>query len=452
MKKLTQFFVASMLPMSLLATGCPDDSDEDETGADGTTTVDPGTTTVGDSTTGDMMDTGGTTPMEEGTDTMVDPPEECNADAPCMLPGSIEEDMELAAGSVYVMPDPVTVDGGATLTIGAGATIRGLDGSYLLIEKGAQLDVQGTAENPVVMTANDPATAAPGAWGGLVLLGEATTNAGENGIGQAEGFPGTPPTYGGTDDAYNCGTLLYLRVEYAGFAITDGNELNGITFYSCGTDTTVNWVQSHMGADDGIEMFGGIFDAQHVVITGATDDSLDCDLGYRGTITDLFIHQRPDDGDNAFEWSNGPDFTAEPVSEIEVVQATIVGNGNGQGATFKEGVGATVTKSIFANFGTLFVLENQETQDKLVADGEINDNFFPADYTLTVDGTDWDADAFDAWLGEDNSTDDPELGSAEWENPDIVPAGDVTAADGGYRGAIDPDGDDWTVGWTNYVE
>ena len=35
--------------------------------------------------------------------------------------------------------------------------------------------------------------------------------------------------------------------------ISDGNELNGITFYACGTETSVDHVQAHMGLDDGLE-------------------------------------------------------------------------------------------------------------------------------------------------------------------------------------------------------
>ena len=39
--------------------------------------------------------------------------------------------------------------------------------------------------------------------------GEADSNCGES--CQAEGFP-VPPTYGGSDDSHNCGTLAYVRV------------------------------------------------------------------------------------------------------------------------------------------------------------------------------------------------------------------------------------------------
>jgi hypothetical protein len=170
----------------------------------------------------------------------------------------------------------VTVKNGATLTIEPGVTIKGGNGSALVIGKGSELIAEGTADQPIVFTSALPeGSRARGDWGGLVLLGEAPNNL-QTGTGAAEGLDANDPTYqyGGTDEASSCGSLKYLRVEFAGFELTKDNELNGITFYSCGTGTRVDYVQSHMGADDGIEAFGGNWSGKHIVITGAQDDSL----------------------------------------------------------------------------------------------------------------------------------------------------------------------------------
>src|SRR5437588_594351 len=81
----------------------------------------------------------------------------------------------------------------------------------------------------------------------------------------------------GTDDTYDCGTLKYVRVEFAGRPLSANNELNGITLNACGSATTIDFVQVHRGVDDGIELFGGTVNLKHLVITGSDDDGLDWD-------------------------------------------------------------------------------------------------------------------------------------------------------------------------------
>lgn len=463
MKKLTAFVVSSFLPLALVA-GCSDDDESPSvTSGEGGETGDGTTGETGDPETGDAEET--------GTDTTGD--DECTADAPCPLSGTVDADLTLAAGGVYVLTDEVVVTG-ATLTIESGVTVRGTQGSYLVIEKDGYIDVQGTAEAPVIMTSNSPNPQA-GDWGGLVLLGTATTNVG---TAEAEGFA-VPPTYGGNDDAHACGSLVYLQVRYAGFAITDGNELNGISFYACGTGTNVNWVQVHKGYDDGMEFFGGAFDVQHAVLTGVADDSIDCDQGFHGSFSDVFIHQAAEVGDNAFEISNQEFvYDASPLTSPTITHATIIGGGvgaeNSKGMTLKEGTEATFTLSLFTNIvNSAFNIQNAETRAALENTGStITDNIFStADATVPLanivpdgDVVYWEQDEFLAWLNGDDAenplntiaVDDaaaPLLTSITWGSPDITPVGDVTSSDGnGYRGAVDPAGENWTLGWTDFSE
>jgi hypothetical protein len=376
----------------------------------------------------------------------------------------IDADTTWTADTCYVLTDLVFVNG-ATLTIEPGTQVRGLSGSALIIEKDATIMAQGTAAAPIVFTSNQ-ASPAPGDWGGLVLIGSATTNIG---IGMAEGFP-VPPTYGGDDDAHNCGTLSYVRVEYAGFAISEGNELNGITFYACGSGTTVNYVQSHMGLDDGIEMFGGTFDADHLVVTGANDDSLDMDQGFHGTISNVFIHQNPSVGDNCFEVSNqGTDFSAVPKTDPEICNATCVGSGTAgeksKGLTIKEGTHGSWHASIFTNVtneATLLLDEATATEATAENIAIANNIFFGnvgadehVSEAMTIDTAAWAM-----WVQDParaNLSSDPGLGSATWGSADPTPSGEVAGDGSGcggttYIGAVDPAGPNWTAeGWINYV-
>ena len=349
MKKLIGLPVTLALPLAL--TGCPGD--------------DTGTTAAEGTTHDHASDTGGS-----ADETATGGPAGCvGPDGPRMeVPAAIEGDMTLTCDTVWVLTGITFVNGG-TLTIEPGTTIAGGAGSALVIEKDSQIDARGTEDAPIVMTAITAldGQAASGDWGGLALLGTAAVNL-EGGSGTAEGFATDPPTYGGDDDAHSCGTLSYVRVEWAGDEISPGNELNGITFFACGSGTSVDHVQVHMGFDDGIEAFGGAFDASYVVISGAADDSFDLDQGFSGTIDFAFAHQAPTIGNNCLEWSNqGSNFTAPPLTNPTVNNLTCVGSGTGgdssNGVTLKEGTQATIHNSIFANItNDGVVLANAATQ------------------------------------------------------------------------------------------
>ncbi|MCA9706200.1 MAG: hypothetical protein KDK70_10155 [Myxococcales bacterium] len=379
------------------------------------------------------------------------------------VPLSIDGDTTWTADRTYVLTGITFVNSG-TLTIEPGTTILGGAGSALVIDEGARIDAQGTADAPIVMTSINVDTGpARGDWGGLALIGRAPTNVGE---GVAEGFADDPPTYGGNDPAHACGTLRYLRVEYAGNEVSPGNELNGITFYACGSGTTVDHVQVHMGLDDGMEMFGGGFDLDHVVITGAADDSIDCDQGFGGTLSHVFIQQDPTIGDNCLEWSNqGTDFTAEPLTGPTIRNLTCIGSGPGgdksKGVTLKEGTQATIEDSLFAQLtNDAVVLQNQATQAQAEA-GAISlagTHFCGSPMTFVVDTDEedpnpasWTTEDFAAWVtGDAGSTAGTDCGlpSTAWGQPSIQPAAPGPMGTRGYAGAVDPAGEDWTTeGW-----
>lgn len=383
------------------------------------------------------------------------------------VPLSIDGDTTWTADRVYVLTGITLVSSG-TLTIEPGTTILGGAGAALVIDKGAAIDARGTEDAPIVMTSiNYESNPARGDWGGLALIGTAPTNVGE---GVAEGFADDPPTYGGSDAAHDCGTLQYVRVEYAGNEISPGNELNGITFYACGSGTTVDHVQVHMGLDDGLEMFGGGFDASNIIVTGAADDSIDCDQGYRGTLSHVFIHQDPSLGDSCLEWSNqGTDFSAEPLTGPTIRNLTCIGSGSGgdksKGVTLKEGTQATVEDSLFTSLtNDAVVMQNQATQVQAEG-GAISfagTHFCGSPMTFVVD-TDqddpnpagWTSEEFGAWVeGAGGGTTGTECGlpSTEWGSPSIQPAAPGPEGSGGYAGAVDPAGEDWTAEpWVNYV-
>ena len=190
--------------------------------------------------------------------------------------------------NVYLLQGLVYVDSLATLTIEAGTVIRGDANtviSSLIVQRGATLIANGTECNPIVFTSSKAAGArVKGDWGGVTILGRGLTNQGAN--VNIEGIGATEPRarYGGNNNADNSGSLKYVRIEYAGFAIAAGNELNSLTFGGVGSGTTVDYVQTSFGNDDAFEWFGGAVNAKHLVAYRTLDDDFDTDFGFSGTI------------------------------------------------------------------------------------------------------------------------------------------------------------------------
>src|SRR5690606_13500288 len=133
--------------------------------------------------------------------------------------GEIASDTTWTADNTYVLTNLTYVAGGSTLTIEPGTVVQGREGSALVVTAGSRLVAEGTAEEPIVLTsAVAEGGRAPGDWGGVVLLGNAPINL-PGGTNQIEGIDPTEDrgTYGGTDAAHDCGSLRYVRIEFAGF-------------------------------------------------------------------------------------------------------------------------------------------------------------------------------------------------------------------------------------------
>jgi len=142
----------------------------------------------------------------------------------------------------------------------------------------------------------------------------------------------TSALYGGATATDNSGTLQYVQIRYSGFAIAPGNELQGLTLGGVGNNTTIDHIQVHNSSDDGIEIFGGRPNLKHLVITGADDDNLDTDLGYRGTIQFVISVQKPGgDGDSVIEADSNGNEDALPRQYTRVSNLTAVQNHNGSG-------------------------------------------------------------------------------------------------------------------------
>lgn len=281
--------------------------------------------------------------------------------------GDITSDTTWETGRRYVLEESVFVDG-ANLTIEPGVTVAGESGSALIVTPSARLFARGSRNQPVVFTsARDPGQRARGDWGGVVLLGNAPVNQPNAAI---EGVPESDPRgqFGGSDDSHSCGVLQYTRIEFAGFEVYQNNELNGLTLGGCGANTIIEHVQVHRALDDGIEMFGGTVNLKHILVTGAADDSIDWDWGWRGQVQFAIIQQYPDVGDNGFEGdNNGSSHSAVPRSEPRFYNVTLYGSGRSpkehRAILLREGSGGHFHNMIIDSYA----IEALDTRDEVSA-------------------------------------------------------------------------------------
>lgn len=268
------------------------------------------------------------------------------------LKGAITENRTLSGSRVYYISGPVFVKNGITLTVEAGTIVKAIKGTraVLVVSRGGKINAQGTSAKPIVLTSNQAKSQRnSGDWGGLVLLGKASVNseyAGQAGLRVVEGFSSDDITAfgndivggGGTtpDDNDNSGVLNYVRIEYAGIALSNlaNSELNSLTMIGVGRGTKVDYVQSSLGGDDSFEWFGGTVDAKHLVAFRGLDDDFDSDNGYSGrvqfgvSIRDKDIDDKALIGgaSNGFESDNDePGSDKTPLTSATFANMTLVG-------------------------------------------------------------------------------------------------------------------------------
>ncbi|HKY40196.1 MAG TPA: hypothetical protein VJN18_29875 [Polyangiaceae bacterium] len=371
------------------------------------------------------------------------------------------------AGNVIVAP-------GAALAILPGTRVLFDERTLLLAQRGARLIADGTATEPIVLTSSkEPGSRAPGDYRGVILIGDGPSHS------------STVPVYGSLNDSRahfgggqagdpsgSCGSLRYVRVEFAGGSVDD-QSLPGaaLTLAGCGSATVVDYVQVHRGKD-GIGLLGGTAPLRHVLVTNnLLGQAIEWTGGYTGTLQ--FVVAQSLAASSAMQGSNSvQDPEAAPVSRPTIYNATLVGSappvtGQHYGLSLQFGSRAIFKNSIVQGFADAGfdlrlpagVLKNEVGAGKAV---DISHAL------MSANGAAYSVDAQVLAGMESMRMQDPGLPQAALPNlempeaiprfaptdptvntqPAPVPAGfDATA---GFRGAVPQDGIDWTLGWTSY--
>ncbi len=230
------------------------------------------------------------------------------------LPATILADTTLTADKVWLLNGKVNVQSPAVLTIEPGTTVAGATpSSFMVIEPGAQIDANGTINNPIVFTSKKDVDGysqdnAAGEWGGLVLAGNAYTH-----YGVALYEADETVEFGCNDTTVPCqntqssGTLNYVVIKHTGYEVEKDKELNGLSLAGVGSGTVLNNIAIIGGLDDGLEIWGGKPNIDGLYVYNAQDDSVDTDLGYRGNISNVLVQQVNVDSTNSHD-SAGMEF------------------------------------------------------------------------------------------------------------------------------------------------
>lgn len=408
----------------------------------------------------------------------------------------------LTSDKAWVLEGFVFVNEGQVLTIEAGTVIKGKPGtgenaSALIVARGGKIMAEGTVQKPIIFTAyaddlnGSVDNNAKGLWGGLIVLGKATTNnaTSEKAI---EGIPTseTRGLYGGTDDNDDSGVIRYVSIRHGGTDIGEGNEINGLTLGAVGKSTIIEFVEVVANKDDGIEFFGGCPQVKNALVAYCDDDCYDYDEGFHGK-GQFWVAIQDEEGDRCGEHDGGPkdNQLGEPFSMPEIYNATYIG-GKGESSkviTFRENAGGTYANSIFVTQTKGIDIEYRQDDNanmtgccvKMWQDNKLNvdnnvfydiagiteivDDYSASIFKISVPKDDNDnplyeapADIKSAWIsafeGNTNIIANPEISQ---ENP--IPANVQTSdladypADSffqtvNYKGAFDTE--NWAAGWS----
>jgi hypothetical protein len=413
------------------------------------------------------------------------------SDGLCVAPSRVDVIDNIGASTTWtadrtwVLTDVIMVQPSVTLTIEPGTRVLGMPGAALVVRAGGVLHAEGTREAPIVFTSAEPAGhRAAGDWAGVAILGQAPVNRVNATLRIKPGLAEAP--FGGLDPEWSCGTLRYVRIEFAGGMSGGEKYLNSLSLAGCGRGTVVDHVQLHFGGDDGLEIFGGTVDVRHVVVTRAWDAAFDIDCGWTGTAQFVAV-QLDAGGQNGIESDNlKEDATALPHTDFQIYNYTLVGSPASAaqpGIVYQYGAGGRYSHGIVMSFGldAVDVVGPEAGARAVAGECEVRDTLFfenggatPHDFPVAgTPGEDDGSGDDDGGFAEDQYYTDPARGNVFGQDPGLaaphdlaapswVPSGDaVLGVDpppapfdptGNYRGAFAPGQIPWTDGWTAYPE
>jgi len=199
------------------------------------------------------------------------------------LGGEIVWRTVLRTGGVYTLTEPLLIRDESMLEIQPGVTIKVVPnvGAYIAVGQGGQLNIYGSAEQPVIFESLSDNPSA-GDWGGIQVMGQAITN--ESGVRLTE--VGNY-LYGGGDDLDYSVRLTYVKIYHAGQAIKQ-SSMAALGLYGVGSQSIIDQVEISQALGGGVRIVGGTANL-HRLYLNDLGEGIRISNGWRGNFQKTFI-------------------------------------------------------------------------------------------------------------------------------------------------------------------
>ena len=189
----------------------------------------------------------------------------------------------LRTGGVYTLTEPLLIRDESMLEIQPGVTIKVVPhvGAYIAVGQGGQLNIYGSAEQPVIFESLSDNPAA-GDWGGIQVMGQAITN--ESGVRLTE--VGNY-LYGGGDDFDYSVRLTYVKIYHAGQAIKQ-SPMAALGLYGVGSQSIIDQVEISQTLGVGVRVVGGTANF-HRLYLNDLGEGIRISNGWRGNFKKTFL-------------------------------------------------------------------------------------------------------------------------------------------------------------------
>lgn len=313
------------------------------------------------------------------------------------ISSDITSNTTLSASTLYRLTTCIRVTDGHTLTIPAGTTILAAPGAALIVEKGAVINAQGTAMNPIVFTSDkQPTFKNYGDWDGIYLLGKANNNQ-SNSI--TIDNRGCSVTGGGTINNDNSGTMQHVRIEYTQY---------GLTMISVGSGTTIDHIQVSYSANDGFQFLGGKVNVSYLTTLNVKGTDFLYEYGIQNqnqyllsVRTDSTAHYSSSVPSYGVVMANnensGGSYSGSPLTHPVISNSTFLGprhctspvnNLFAAGVLIKNNSEAGFYNNVISGWNTGLVIDGNETITNVLTDHSVNVTYnsfinYGTDYSVT---------------------------------------------------------------------
>ncbi len=373
-------------------------------------------------------------------------------------------DLTLSCAFDWTLPDQTYVAPGATLTIEPGVWVDAGSRGALIVQRGARLEAAGTEALPI--TFDGPTR---GAWAGVFMLGAAplvgvTADRPDDYQGDErdiEAFADGRMGFGGDDATHDCGTLRFVRIRHAGRAnrLVLPVNVHPLLLAGCGTQTEVDFVHVHRANHDGLGVYGGEVTLEHLVVTEVpVGQAYNLDFGWAGRGQYWIGHNTSDNDESGIEGRR----RHVPLGHATVANVTLIsGRRNDAEAIYMTSAAGIFAYNVLVEGfeevvhvfdGTLRYpgwLEESLLLEGVLAnvagdfarEPEVERAYGPPAFGNRVGATGLDPALTRDVLEAPNFRPSAAAGTGAATLPEAFEPTD-------YLGAVDPDGEDWTAGWT----